>query len=261
MELEEIRKEIDHCDRQLVALLEKRLRLVEDVVEYKQQKGMAIYQPHREQEVIGRVVRQVENKCYEKNIEEIYRGIMRASRRLQSKRLFPFNIVLLGFMGTGKTAIGKQLSALLEMELVDLDQLLEARMNMSINQIFEIYGEPYFRRLESELVKEISVGENIIISCGGGVILREDNIQNLKRKGRILWLRAQPETIYQRLQEDNTRPLLKGKVTISYINALLTERWPRYQAASDFSVDTDHGTIEEISDKIIQSLSRNKHKD
>lgn len=255
-ELDKLRGEIDRLDSQLVRVLEQRLGLVEEVLKIKRREGLPIYHPQREQEVVAKVAELVENKAYEKTIGEIYLEIMKASKRLQSAQLVPFNIVLMGFMGTGKTSIGKYLSQLMEMELVDIDELLVSRMNMSINKIFEIYGEEYFRGLETTAIEEVSQRSNLIISCGGGVVLNPRNIEALRETGRVIWLKAQPETLYQRLQEDDSRPLLKNNLTISYINALLTERWAKYEAAADFTVDTDTSSIEEISKMIIHRLTK-----
>lgn len=202
-----------------------------------------------------RVSAQVRDRDYLEPIQEIFNELLKISKQIQAKRIFPFNLVLLGFMGAGKTSIGKELSGLLGIELVDLDELLEFKTGMSINELFENYGEAHFRGLETDLVKEVSQGENQIISCGGGVVLNQDNIEALKKTGRLIWLRARPETIYQRLQKDQARPLLKDHLKVPYIQRLLKERLPNYEKAADYIVDTDERPPSEIAQEIISIIT------
>ena len=118
------------------------------------------------------------------------------------------NIVLVGFMGTGKSVVGKRLAVKLKRDFVELDELIEKKENMPIKDIFEKKGEPYFRQVEKEVVKEASQRKNIVISAGGGAIIDEENFKNLKNSGTIICLKASPETILRRTKDLKTRPLL-----------------------------------------------------
>lgn len=128
-----------------------------------------------------------------------------------------FNLVLIGFMGSGKTTVAEYLHGLLEMEVVEMDQVISLRQQMSIPEIFGKYGEEYFRDLETELLKELQEKTNVVISCGGGVPLREQNVQEMKKNGTVIWLTASAETIYERVKEDQNRPLLKDRMSVEGI--------------------------------------------
>jgi len=163
------------------------------------------------------------------------------------------NIVLVGFMGTGKTAVGRRLAEALGMEFVELDAEVEAREGMSIKEIFERYGEPYFRDLETEAVKRFSEKEGLVISTGGGVVLRKENMDALRKKGIILCLWAEPETILQRTSKNSDRPLLNVPDPLSKIKELLSYRRPFYEKA-DIMITTDSKDIDEVVKEIIEKL-------
>ncbi|MDF2545958.1 MAG: chorismate mutase [Anaerosolibacter sp.] len=178
------------------------------------------------------------------------------SRRLQSKKLIPNNIVLTGFMGTGKSTIGKDLAKKLEMEYVDTDAFIENRVNMTIKDIFEKYGEDYFRSTEKLIIEEVSHLKNKIIICGGGVVLNKDNVMNLRKNGTIILLKAQPMTIYERLKQDYSRPILvlDGKICLEKVEALLKQREEAYRSAAHVFIQTDGRQVDEISQQIIALL-------
>ena len=135
-----------------------------------------------------------------------------------------FNLVLIGFMGSGKTTVAEYLHGLLEMEVVEMDQVISLRQQMSIPEIFGKYGEEYFRDLETELLKELQEKTNVVISCGGGVPLREQNVQEMKKNGTVIWLTASAETIYERVKEDQNRPLLKDRMSVEGFARLMGSR-------------------------------------
>lgn len=163
------------------------------------------------------------------------------------------NIVLVGFMGAGKSAVGQALAARLQRELVDLDEVIIERQGRPITRIFEESGEAYFRRLEKSLVKEISQRESLIIACGGGVVLDNDNVDNLKRKGKVIYLRASPEVILKRTKNYPHRPLLNVADQQKKIAELLSLREPFY-ALADFTVDTSDKTIAQVVEEILKLL-------
>ena len=252
--LDDIRKVIDDCDRNLVKVFEKRLMAVSDVLEYKKINNLPILQSSREEEVLNKVKSYLENPKFNGELESLYSHILKISRQLQSKKLFPFNIVLIGFMGSGKTSVGEQLSQLLEMDYVDTDNLIIEKSDKTINEIFEIHGQDYFRRLEMETIKNLEVYENTIISCGGGVVLNPDNIKSLRQSGTIVWLKASSEEIYRRISNDKTRPLLKDGFTVDHLDKVLKSRLIQYENSMDIEIDTDGRSIEEVCNEIIRKL-------
>ena len=161
------------------------------------------------------------------------------------------NIVLIGFMGTGKTSVGIRLTEMLNMTFVDTDDLIEKDSGMIISDIFKDMGEEHFRDLESKITEKISELENQVIATGGGIIKREKNIQNLKKKGLLFCLDARPEVILQRTSGYNHRPLLQVDDPIDRIKELLKERDPFY-AKADHRIDTSDLTINQIAENIIK---------
>ena len=124
------------------------------------------------------------------------------------------NIFLIGFMGTGKSTVAACLSNDYGMEIIEMDQMIVEREEMSIPDIFAQKGEPYFRDAETNLLIEIQSKENAVVSCGGGVALREKNVEEMKKSGKIVLLNAKPETILERVKDDDNRPLLRGNKNV-----------------------------------------------
>ncbi|MCU0857640.1 MAG: shikimate kinase [Pontiellaceae bacterium] len=160
------------------------------------------------------------------------------------------NIILIGFMGTGKTVTGRELAKLTGMELIDMDLLIEARRKKTIPEIFAQNGEPAFRAMERELVIELSQRTGIIISAGGGIVLNPDNLADFAKSGLVVCLTASPETIFQRLEKDTTRPLLSGDKK-TQIAALLEKRKPLYNVIAH-QIDGDRLGPEERATEILR---------
>ncbi len=165
------------------------------------------------------------------------------------------NIVLTGFMGTGKSGIGKRLATELGMSCLDTDELIEEREKDSISAIFKKKGEEYFRRLETKVVKEVALLDNLVISTGGGVVLREGNIRLLKKNAFIVCLFASPEVILKRTKGDDNRPLLGVNNQKKRIEELLALRKSYYEKA-DFMVDTSALDSEGVVEEIIEFLGK-----
>ena len=161
------------------------------------------------------------------------------------------HIYLIGFMGTGKTTISHKLQELTGANEVDMDAGIVEKNEMSINDMFEKYGETYFRDRETDAVREISQTEPAIVSCGGGAVLRDQNTQMMKESGRIVLLTATPETVYQRVKNNTDRPLLNGHMNVEYIASLMEKRRALYAGACDISVSTDGKTPEQIAMEIL----------
>jgi shikimate kinase len=164
------------------------------------------------------------------------------------------NIVLVGFMGTGKTSTGRALAARLGREFIDMDQLIEEREGRTIPEIFATHGELHFRALERALVRELAARRNLVIAPGGGIVLNAENIRDFSSTGRIFCLRASPEWILKRVGHDTHRPLLQTNDKLGRIRELLENRRPLYDAIPD-QVDTDGKTPEEVADEILARLA------
>jgi len=163
------------------------------------------------------------------------------------------NIVLTGFMGTGKTAVGRELSRLLSMKLVDVDTEIEKSRQMTINEIFKQFGELRFREIETEMIRKLSERKDVIISTGGGAVLRQENVDVLREQGIIVCLMATPETILKRTSHSSHRPLLQVEDPFGKIKELLDFRRPFYEKA-DIMIDTDGKTPREIAEEIIDKM-------
>jgi len=166
------------------------------------------------------------------------------------------NLVFTGFMGTGKSSIGKLAASKLGFEFVDIDKEIEKHMNMVISDIFENFGEQHFRKIESKIVKEFSSRTGMVISTGGGVVLNTENINNLREKGIVILLKAKPEVIYRNVSKDKNRPLLNCENPMDRIVELLEAR-KQYYDNNDFEIDVSELSIEEIAEKAVDIFKKN----
>jgi len=148
------------------------------------------------------------------------------------------NIVLVGFMGAGKTTIGKVLARKLDRRFIDLDREIEVNCAMAVSEIFRVHGEAFFREQERLTIRDLLPQSNTVIATGGGVMLQPENVANLKKYGWMVCLAASADTIINRIGMDKTRPLLNAPNREELIGKFLQERAQRYRLA-DFSVDTN----------------------
>ena len=149
------------------------------------------------------------------------------------------NIYLIGFMGSGKSAAATYLMRQYGLPYVEMDREIEADCGMPIPEIFEKMGEGAFRQKETLLLRKIAEREELIVSCGGGVPMRTENVELMRASGKIVFLKAEPETILKRVQRSENRPLLNGRKTVEGIQELLEQRRDKYEAAADFVIQTD----------------------
>jgi shikimate kinase len=162
------------------------------------------------------------------------------------------NLVLIGYRGTGKSAVAAILSQKLGMTVVSLDEEIVREAGMSIPEIVEKHGWPWFRDLESQIVERFSRRDQTILDTGGGVVLRARNTESLRRGGILFWLKASVAVVVDRIQESTERPpLIDGKSFLEEVEEVLSERLPLYQAAADREIDTDRLSPAAVADEIV----------
>jgi len=163
------------------------------------------------------------------------------------------NIVLIGYRGTGKSAVGEVLAERLGMPCIGMDAEIVKKAGMTIPEIVEKYDWPRFRDMESEVTRELAGLDHTIIDTGGGVIERPENTETLKTNARIFWLKASADTIVSRIQDGTERPsLTSGKTFTEEVSEVLERRIPKYKSAAQYEIDTDNSTPEQIAERIIE---------
>ncbi len=160
------------------------------------------------------------------------------------------NIILTGFMGTGKSSVGKKLANCLSFDYLDTDSIIVEKAGLSIADIFQKYGEEYFRNLEKDVIRDLASKERHVISVGGGAVVNSGNLSLLKKCGLVLCLKASPEKIALRLKDDSSRPVLSGDNGIKNINHILKKR-ERYYVKADECIDTSDKRVDEVVEEII----------
>lgn len=253
-DLEFYREQLALCDDKIIDALVERNHIVEKIMAYKEKYGMSIIQPQQEAKQKEQLKTKLEGQKYQEEIGDVFRCIRRNSKRIQARKLFDYNIVLIGFMGAGKTTISDYLSTVFAMKIVEMDQVISDREEMSIPDIFATYGEEYFRNRETELLIEMQDQKNTVISCGGGVAMRERNVAEMKKNGKVVLLTASPETIYERVKDSDDRPVLNGRKNIKGIAELMEQRREKYEAAADIVVNTDGKSVQEVCEDLVQKL-------
>ncbi len=165
------------------------------------------------------------------------------------------NIVLIGMRGAGKTTVAKLLSEKLKNPYIETDELVEKKANMTIPQIVEKYGWEYFRDIESEVIREISKKDGVVISSGGGLFTKLENVKALKQKGKFFWLQVGIDSILKRIGDDPNRPSLTGKKSRREdMDNILQERKQLYKSAADEVIDTENRSADEVAKIIIEKL-------
>ena len=164
------------------------------------------------------------------------------------------NIFLIGYMGTGKSTVAAHMATECGMEVLEMDAMIAGREGMSISDIFAKQGEEYFREVETKLLQEICLQENKVVSCGGGIVLRQQNVEAMRQGGKIVMLSAKAETILERVKDDHSRPLLKGNKNIAFIEEMLEKRRSKYESAADIIIQTDDKSVAVICNEIYEQL-------
>lgn len=163
------------------------------------------------------------------------------------------NIILIGFMGAGKTAVGRAMAQKLGWGFVDTDQEIEKLTGLTVNEIFRRYGERRFRSEESLMAVKVCRRQRLVIATGGGMVLDPNNVKNLKSNGLLVWLKVSPEMVMKRVgRRTGERPLLRGRPTIDQVSELLGQREALYAAAADIVVENDNRSMDDLIKEILQ---------
>lgn len=254
-ELDCLRSIIADCDQKITEALKTRMECIEGIIAYKKENGLPVLQPEQENKQLAQVAKNVAGTVFEEEILHIFRDIIENSKRIQAKTLFDKNILLIGFMGAGKSTVSAKLSELLAMEIMEMDAHIQQKEGMTIKEIFAVHGEEYFRNCESNTLIELKERKHMVVSCGGGVPLREKNVELMKNSGYVVWLTATPEAIYDRVKDSTERPLLNGNMNIPFIENLMESRREKYERAADIMVDTTGKEPQAICEELLQKLS------
>ena len=253
-QLEILRESLGQCDEIILDALLMRNRIVEDIMAYKEANGIPILRPEQEAKQKEWLERRMADRRHKAEVEDVFGSITQNSKRIQARKLFNYNIVLIGFMGAGKSTISEFLKTAFAMDVIEMDQIIAEREGMSISDIFEVYGEQYFRDLETNLLIEMQSRTNVVISCGGGTAMRERNVAEMKKNGRVVLLTAKPETILDRVKDSHDRPLIENNKTVSFIAELMEKRREKYEAAADIVIETDGKDELQICEELITRL-------
>ena len=165
------------------------------------------------------------------------------------------NIYLVGFMGSGKTTVGKILAHKIDKVFIEMDDAIEVDAGKSIVDIFAQEGEAHFRRLEDKLLRDLSARKDLVIGCGGGLICSDENLGILKETGKVFFLRVSALAAYKRTKQHSHRPLLNVDNPLRAIEALLSKRVPFYVQAH-YTIDTENISPEDVADTIVEILNK-----
>ena len=250
-DLDDLRNQIDKIDASLLSLFENRMEVVIKIAEYKKKNNMEILNEAREEAVIKKNLDLVKNVDLLLEVEEFFKSVMEISRGFQNKNYRMKNIVLIGMPGCGKSVIGQILAEKLGMTFLDIDTYIEESTKHTITEIFK-NGEEGFRDIEAKAVEEVSEKAPAVISTGGGVIKRYENILNLKKNGIIIYINRPIENIAVDIDVE-ARPLLSKDPSQLY--RLYKERGPLYKKYCDHEI-MNIGNIDDVVSNIIEIYAK-----
>lgn len=253
-ELNEINHDLELSSQTILELLNQHLNLKAEAMKTKIARKLPLLLPDQTKGGMEEKLSALKGSPYQEEIHEILAKIESAGKRVGSKCLFDFNIALIGFMGAGKSTISSYLKDMLAMEEVDVDAMIVKDQNMAIKDIFAEHGEAYFRKCESDAIILLNSCRHSVISCGGGAVIREENVTNLKKTSRIVLLTASPETILGRVKISEERPILNGNMNVDFIKELMAKRADYYHKAADVIIETDHKSVNQICEELIDAL-------
>lgn len=255
--LNQLRKEIDAIDSQLLTLFEQRMEVVKNVALFKKEHKIPILNNSREDAILEKISKEIKKEDLLPYAEEYFKNLMELSKEYQKEYMLSCegksqkkHIFLIGMPGSGKTTIGKLLSQKLNSKFIDLDSYIKEKNHSSIEDMFK-KGEAHFRKLESEALRDAVKLSPRVISTGGGIITREENVNLLKTYGTIIYIDRNLEEILKDIEIYDRPLLVSGKERLF---KLYEERKSIYETSCDYRVKNDN-TFEHIVDKIIATLS------
>lgn len=259
MDLDNYRSKIVGCDYKILRMLEQRYNCVLKVANYKQKNRKPILDKKREEEIQENFINNMRHTYFKKYHEEEFSNIINyiteISRNIQYRKIYKKNIVLIGFMGCGKTTVGRILSKKIGVKFLDTDYQIEKRVMMKISDIFEKFGEDYFRKIESDIIKNLTKDFYGVISTGGGSVLNKSNVKNLKASGKLIYLKSSAEKILYNLKRSNkVRPMLRQNFNINYIQKFINSRNEIYTRVKDFEINVDNLSIDQVIHSIIKLM-------
>ena len=259
MDLDNYRSKIISCDYKILRILEQRYNCVLKVSNYKQRNRKPILDKKREEEVRENFLNNMNHtyfkKYHESEFLDIINSITDVSRNIQYRKIYRKHIVLTGFMGCGKTTIGRILAKKIGVKFLDTDYQIEKRVMMKIGDIFDKLGEEYFRKVESDVIKNITEKFCGVISTGGGSVLNKSNVKNLKSSGKLIYLKSSAENILYNLKRSTkVRPMLRQNLNINYIQKFIKSRSEIYNRVKDFEINVDDLSIDQIINVIIKLM-------
>lgn len=259
MDLDNYRSKIISCDYKILRMLEQRYNSVLKVANYKQKNRKQILDKKREEEIKENFLNNMRHTYFKKyhvgEFENIIELITEISRNIQYKKIYKKNIILIGFMGCGKTTVGRILSKKIGVKFLDTDYQIEKRVMMKIGDIFNKFGEEYFRKLESDVIRNVCKNFSGVISTGGGSVLNKSNVKNLKSTGKLIYLKSSAENILYNLKRSTkVRPMLKQNLNINYIQKFIKSRNEIYTKVKDFEINVDDLSIDQVINSIIKLM-------
>ena len=253
-ELDRLKNKIRQCDAAILEALLERNKGIEEITLYKKEHGLPFFQREQEMGIQKWLKSETVGKPHKQEVEDVFFSIYKGAKKIQAEKLLDQNIFLIGFMGCGKSTVADFLNRELSMEVIEMDQIIAKREGMSISDIFEVHGEAYFRELETKLLKEVGSCSRVVVSCGGGVAMRDCNVAEMKKSGCTVLLTACPETILQRTKDDHDRPLLEKNKSIEFIAEFMEKRREKYEAAADIIIETDGKNKKEICEELVRKV-------
>lgn len=254
-DIEDLRNQIDKIDASLLSLFENRMEVVLKIAEYKKKNNIEILNGAREEAVIKKNLKLVKNGDLFSEVQEFFKSIMEISRSFQHKNHRMKNIVLIGMPGCGKSTIGEILAKKLGLNFLDIDTYIEETAKQNITEIFK-NGEAVFRDVEAKAILKLSEKLSTVISTGGGVVKRYENILNLKKNAIIIYINRPIENIATDI-DIKTRPLLAKDP--SKIYKLFQERGPLYEKYCDYEI-MNTSNIDDAVSNIMKIYTENKNK-
>jgi len=251
LKMNNLRKEIDEIDAQLVRLFEKRMDIAKKIGLFKRENKLPLLDEKREKELLAAKAGQLQKKEFTPYLKRFFEELFYISKAYQFNSTFDKNVVLIGMMGSGKTLKGKLLAEKLCMKFADIDEEIEKEQKMSISEIFKEKDADFFRNLEKEKVCEFSEKKGYVISTGGGVVLDNQNMLLLKQNGVIIFLNRGIDEIATTIDIKN-RPLLKNGLQNLY--DIFNERLSLYKKWCDIEITGDFKTIDDAVNEIAKQI-------